>query len=91
MVALTPNVPIPVSTGLTATAAQAAAAVSHDHIVTIHAVEEEQPPYLVMEFIDGVSLKQKMMNSTLKLTSKTPERMKKNEPAGRSRAARCTP
>jgi len=40
--------------------AQAAAAVSHDHIVTIHAVEEAQPPYLVMEFIDGVSLKQKI-------------------------------
>lgn len=33
--------------------AQAAAAVSHDHIVTIHVVEEGRLPYLIMEFIDG--------------------------------------
>jgi hypothetical protein len=52
--------------------ARAAAAVSHDHVVTIHAVEENEPPkgsrpatrgglpYLVMEFIDGESLEQKI-------------------------------
>ncbi len=42
--------------------AQAAAAVSHDHVVTIYAVEDQQNqlPYLVMEFIDGQSLQQKL-------------------------------
>jgi serine/threonine-protein kinase len=41
--------------------ARAAAAVSHEHVVTIHAVEEDhQPPFLVMQFIDGVSLQQKL-------------------------------
>lgn len=51
---------------------QAAAAVSHDHVVTIHAVEKNecpgrsehaghiQLPYLVMEYIDGQSLQQKI-------------------------------
>ncbi len=39
--------------------AEAAAAVSHDHVVTIHAVDESgRPPYLVMEYIDGASLQQ---------------------------------
>ncbi|MBS0202798.1 MAG: SUMF1/EgtB/PvdO family nonheme iron enzyme [Planctomycetes bacterium] len=41
--------------------AQAAAAVSHDHIVTIHAVDEfRNLPYLVMECIVGRSLQQKI-------------------------------
>ena len=52
--------------------ARAAAAVSHDHVVTIYAVEENEPskdsrpgtredlPFLVMEFIDGPSLEQKI-------------------------------
>ena len=46
--------------------AQAAAAVSHDHVVTIHAVEEcgtqgeNNLPYLVMEYIDGLSLQEKI-------------------------------
>src|SRR5215831_7742847 len=41
--------------------ARAAAAVSHDHVVTIHAVEEDhRPPYLVMEFIGGASLQEKL-------------------------------
>ena len=41
--------------------AQAAAAVSHDHIVTIHAVDEfNSLPYLVMECIVGRSLQQKI-------------------------------
>jgi Protein kinase domain len=37
--------------------AQAAAAVSHDHVVTIHAVEEADGlPYLVMQYVAGMSL-----------------------------------
>ena len=44
--------------------AQAAAAVSHDHVVTIYVVEEgdgqQGLPYLVMEFIDGQSLQEKI-------------------------------
>ena len=41
--------------------AQAAAAVSHDHIVTIHAVDDEgQVPYIVMECVVGQSLQQKI-------------------------------
>jgi serine/threonine protein kinase len=38
---------------------QAAAAVSHDHVVTIHAVDDHgRLPYLVMEFIAGESLEE---------------------------------
>ena len=52
--------------------ARAAAAISHDHVVTVYAVEENEPPqdspravrggppYLVMEFVDGQSLEQKI-------------------------------
>ncbi|MCA8997228.1 MAG: protein kinase [Planctomycetaceae bacterium] len=41
--------------------AQAAAAVSHPHVVTIHAVEDStQLPFLVMECIVGQSLQQKL-------------------------------
>src|SRR5436190_15230565 len=40
--------------------AQAAAAVSHDHIVTIHAVEEGPSPYMVMQYVPGVSLQQRL-------------------------------
>jgi serine/threonine protein kinase len=40
--------------------AQAAAAVSHPHVVTIHAVDEDKYPYLVMECIVGKSLEQKL-------------------------------
>jgi formylglycine-generating enzyme required for sulfatase activity len=41
--------------------ARAAAAVSHEHLVTIHAVEEEhRPPYLVMQLVDGMTLQQKL-------------------------------
>ncbi len=41
--------------------AQAAAAVSHDHVVTIHAVDDtNQLPFLVMECIIGQSLQQKI-------------------------------
>lgn len=41
--------------------ARTAAAVVHDHVVTIHAIEEKaNPPFLVMEFIRGQSLQQKL-------------------------------
>lgn len=48
--------------------AQAAAAVTHPHVVTIHAVDEDQWPYLVMECIEGQSLQDKIERlGTLKL------------------------
>lgn len=41
--------------------ARAAAAVSHDHIVTIHAVEEAGGlPYIVMQYVDGISLQERL-------------------------------
>ena len=41
--------------------ARAAAAVSHDHVVTIHAIDEEnKPPFIVMEYVDGLSLQEKI-------------------------------
>lgn len=41
--------------------AQAAAAIAHEHVVTIHAVEDDvNPPYLVMQFVDGISLQDKL-------------------------------
>jgi len=49
--------------------AQAAAAISHPHVVTIHAVEEGKLPYLVMECIVGRTLQQKIdQTGPLKLT-----------------------
>src|SRR5215472_18420835 len=41
--------------------AQAAAAVSHDHVVTVHGVSEaEGLPYLVMQYVAGESLQQRL-------------------------------
>jgi Protein kinase domain len=41
--------------------AKAAAAVTHDHIVTIHAVDESNGlPYLVMQYIPGLSLQERI-------------------------------
>jgi len=41
--------------------AQAAAAVVHQHVVAIHAVDDaHQPPYLVMPFVPGESLQQRL-------------------------------
>jgi hypothetical protein len=41
--------------------ARAAAAVAHEHVVAIHAIEEEQrPPFIVMQYVDGVSLQDKL-------------------------------
>jgi WD40 repeat protein/serine/threonine protein kinase len=42
--------------------AQAAAAVRDDHVVAIHAVNEDGPvPYLVMEYISGLTLEQRVL------------------------------
>jgi serine/threonine protein kinase len=44
--------------------AQAAAAVSHDHVVPVHAVNPDAvPPYLVMAYIPGESLQQRIDRS----------------------------
>src|SRR5262249_6548781 len=41
--------------------ARAAAAVTHDHIIAIYAVEDAGPvPYLVMQFINGPTLQKKL-------------------------------
>lgn len=41
--------------------AQAAAAVTHDHVVAIHAVEAgHEPPYLVMQYIEGKTLQERL-------------------------------
>src|SRR5207237_2592047 len=41
--------------------ARAAAAITHDHVVTIHAVDEANGlPYLVMQFIAGQSLQERL-------------------------------
>jgi len=44
--------------------ARAAAAVTHDHIVTIHAVEDAGPlPYIVMQYVAGTSLQDRLDRS----------------------------
>ena len=43
--------------------ARAAAAIKHENIVQVYSVEEQPLPYLVMEFIDGQTLKQKLDGS----------------------------
>jgi len=44
--------------------AQAAAAISHDHVVTIHAINQtDQLPHLAMEYVDGESLQQRLDRS----------------------------
>ncbi len=40
--------------------AQASAAIRHEHVVSIHAVEENPIPYLVMEYIPGQTLQQRL-------------------------------
>src|SRR5439155_14784297 len=39
--------------------ARAAAKITHDHVVTIHAVDEANVPYLVMQYISGLSLQER--------------------------------
>src|SRR5262249_18040637 len=40
---------------------RAAAAVSHDHVITIHAVEDSGPlPYIVMQLVAGASLQERI-------------------------------
>jgi len=46
--------------------AQAVAALSHPHICTIHEInEEEKQPFIVMEYVEGQSLKQKIEQGLL--------------------------
>jgi serine/threonine protein kinase len=46
--------------------AQAAAALSHPHICTTHEInDEEKPPFIVMEYVEGQSLKQKIKQNPL--------------------------
>jgi serine/threonine protein kinase/Leucine-rich repeat (LRR) protein len=40
--------------------AQASAAIRHENVVSIHAVEEKPLPYLVMEYIPGLTLQQRL-------------------------------
>lgn len=40
--------------------ARSAAAIKHENIVQVYSVEEQPLPYLVMEYIDGQTLKQKL-------------------------------
>ena len=40
--------------------ARAAAAIRHENVVQVYSVEEQPLPYLVMEFIDGQTLKEKL-------------------------------
>jgi len=60
--------------------ARAAAAVTHPHVVTIHAVDEGQVPFLVMELIDAKTLQEKIdavgilgMNEILRIGSQIAE------------------
>jgi serine/threonine protein kinase len=43
--------------------ARSAAKIKHENIVQVYSVEEHPLPYLVMEYIDGQTLKQKLDNS----------------------------
>jgi serine/threonine protein kinase/formylglycine-generating enzyme required for sulfatase activity len=40
--------------------ARATAAIRHENVVSVHAVEEQPLPFLVMEYIDGQTLQQKL-------------------------------
>jgi len=58
--------------------ARAAAAVTHEHVITIYAVESEPLPHLVMQYISGQSLQEKLdregplgMKETLRIGMQT--------------------
>ncbi len=40
--------------------ARATAAIRHDHVINIHAVDEEPVPFLVMDYIEGQTLQEKL-------------------------------
>lgn len=45
--------------------ARAAAAIRHEHVVAIYSVDEEPVPYLVMEYIPGQTLQQRLKDGPL--------------------------
>lgn len=47
--------------------ARAAAAINHDNVVSIHAVEDQPIPFLVMEYISGQTLQQKLKTGPLEV------------------------
>lgn len=68
--------------------ARAAAAVSHDHVVSIYAIDDDaRPPMIAMEMIDGQSLQQKI-DSTGALDVKSILRIGMQTAAGLSAAHR---
>lgn len=43
--------------------AQSAAAIHHEHVVTIHAIDDtHRPPFIVMQYVEGLTLQQKIDN-----------------------------
>jgi len=71
--------------------ARAAAAISHDNVIAIYAVEDDSPqPYLVMQFIDGPTLQAKLDRSgRRKPTGADPSRHQAGQyPAGEWHRAR---
>jgi serine/threonine protein kinase len=63
--------------------AQAAAAINHDHVVTIHAVDEANGfPYLVMQYVAGESLQQRLDTAAGPLALKDIVRIARQTAAG---------
>lgn len=78
----------PVSVNRFLREARAAAAVSHDHVVSIYAIDDDaRPPMIAMEMIDGQSLQQKI-DSTGALDVKSILRIGMQTAAGLSAAHR---
>lgn len=68
--------------------AQSAAAVKHDHVVTLHAIHDQGPsPYIVMEYIDGNSL-EKLVDNGKPLSPEKIVRLGKQIAAGLEAAHR---
>jgi hypothetical protein len=75
--------------------AQAAASVNHDNVIAIYAVEDSGPaPYLVMQFIDGLTLQEKLdrtgpgFGRRPQAGADSPRREARQHPAGERHRAR---